>query len=551
MKVNPIRLSPIVLVVLIGACFAPVLRAHFFAVDDGPNIILNPNLTSGWAGIRAIWTAPYEGMYIPVTYSVWAVVGKFALGADGLLSPYPFHWVNWSVHLLNSWLVFLLLRRVWGLSAGEGLESDRVIWPAFAGALFWGLHPLQVEAVGWATGFKDLGSAFFSLLAFLAFLKGVEAAESPLSKRSEPSVWIGLATLGFLASLLAKPSSVTLPLVILLWLAIGPRKATPGPPRPLVIELFPLIWLLPSMVLIVVSSRAQSQSEPVLVTFWQRPVIAADALVFYAQKTLWPVNLVMHYGRTPARVLADGHAGLALAFILILVAGSVSALRRGWRLPAWAFGTSVIFLMPVLGIVPFAYQNLSTVADRYAYLALLGPALVITWALGNTWRRPATSRLIWGLTCAWLVVSGALTLRQTAYWHSTRAMALHILEVNPRSWIAECLLGDIASHQGDFTGALFDYRQAMADDPNYARAFTDAGVALAHLNRLDEARAAFLRAANFQYAPMDTRVADDVNLGMIAEIEGDPDAARGFYAAALVFDPQDAHVRDRLSRLNR
>ena len=491
-----------------------------------------------------------------------------AHGAGGRLSPFPFHLLNWSVHLLNSWLVFWLLKRVWGSTATEATRTDansaataelairdlttpgRVVWPALAGALFWGLHPLQAEAVGWATGFKDLGSAFFSLLSLYCFFRGVDGACEATLSRARQVLWTALATLAFLAALLAKPSAVTLPLAILTWLAFGPRSAHGTPPRNSLSWRLPAAWLILSALLVVVSARVQSGGAPVLVSPWQRPFIASDALAFYAQKTLWPVNLAMHYGRTPAKVLAGGHMALALVALIIVVASTVSAYRHQWRVPAWALGTWVVFLLPVLGIVPFTYQNLSTVADRYAYLALIGPALGITWALGNAWRRPATTRLLWALTCVWLLISGGLTLRQTAYWHSTRAMALHTLEVNPQSWVAECLLGDIASHGGDFTGALADYRKAMADNPHFARAFSAAGVALAHLNRLDEARATFLQASNIPYAPTDTRSVDDANLGMIAEIQGDPDAARAFYAAALVFNPDDNNVRDRLNRLN-
>src|SRR2546430_17715385 len=34
-------------------------------------------------------------------------------------------------------------------------------------------------------------------------------------------------------------------------------------------------------------------------------------------------------------------------------------------------------LLPVLGLVPFGYQDISTVADRYAYPAMIGPALAV------------------------------------------------------------------------------------------------------------------------------------------------------------------------------
>ena len=38
-------------------------------------------------------------------------------------------------------------------------------------------------------------------------------------------------------------------------------------------------------------------------------------------------------------------------------------------------------LLPVLGLIPFDFQHYSTVADRYAYLAMLGPAIALAWGL--------------------------------------------------------------------------------------------------------------------------------------------------------------------------
>ena len=44
----------------------------------------------------------------------------------------------------------------------------------------------------------------------------------------------------------------------------------------------------------------------------------------------------------------------------------------------WLFTAILIFvvaILPVSGIIPFIFQNISTVADRYLYFAMLGPAL--------------------------------------------------------------------------------------------------------------------------------------------------------------------------------
>jgi hypothetical protein len=76
-------------------------------------------------------------------------------------------------------------------------------------ALFFGLHPLRVESVAWATERRDLLSAFFLLLTVLAYLHAVGSASRPGSK------WAVITECLFACSLLSKVIGVTLPLVLL------------------------------------------------------------------------------------------------------------------------------------------------------------------------------------------------------------------------------------------------------------------------------------------------------------------------------------------------
>ena len=52
-------------------------------------------------------------------------------------------------------------------------------------------------------------------------------------------------------------------------------------------------------------------------------------------------------------------------------------LRRKCRGAALGALIALAALLPVLGLVPFTFQEWSTVADRYMYLAMLGAALAV------------------------------------------------------------------------------------------------------------------------------------------------------------------------------
>jgi len=558
---KPLRfpLAALLVTLLVAVTFAPALRSEFFAVDDGTNITRNPNVPLSSAGLESIWRAPYDGLYIPVTYTIWAGIGLVAMGPRNNLSPAPFHAINWGLHIVNAVLVLLLIRKllVKFNSSGEprtstpceqddGLEGNRSQetgswWPAaLCGALFWALQPLQTEAVAWATGFKDVASAFFSLISILGFL----SAFGPPGRDARPRTRLLItgASLSFVAALLAKPSAVSVPLVLLIWLVCLKRKAR----EPFWVLLG---WAGIGAIFVVITGRVQTGREQIPIDWWQRPVVAADAFCFYAEKVMWPVNLAMQYGRTPGSVLASGHPGVAALGIALVFLVAIQVYRNQRPMPLLTLGTSLAFLLPVLGFVPFKYQAVCTVADRYAYLALLGPAILLSFVLTRVWGRPVRGRLLSGAVMLGLACFALQSYRQAGYWRDTETMAAHTLDVNPGSWIAKCLLGEAAAERGDLHGALEYYRDAALANPGYAPAYTDGGVALARLGRLDEAKELFLHAVNMATAPPESRSLAEVNLGMIAEMEGDPEQARSYYLAASVLDPGDTHIRDRLTRL--
>jgi hypothetical protein len=75
-------------------------------------------------------------------------------------NPAPFHWLSIILHLLNVVLTFQLIRQF----------SKNIFTVSFVLLLF-ALHPMRVESVAWVSETKDLLFAFFSLLAFLFYLK--------------------------------------------------------------------------------------------------------------------------------------------------------------------------------------------------------------------------------------------------------------------------------------------------------------------------------------------------------------------------------------------
>lgn len=395
-------------------------------------------------GIAQTWKKPAYGLYVPLTYSYWGALAYAAeKPADELgihLDPRVYHTGSLALHMAAVLVVFAILRMLTGR-----------VWPSMAGALLFAIHPVQVEPVAWASGAKDLLAGLLSLCAIHQYvLFAGERPEGECAEAAGPSKWRRRAYYGtgmvlLVLAMLAKPSAVVVPVIVAAIDGLLLRRDW------LRAVLSAGGWGLAILPLTVIASLVQTGEGVVSVAWWQKPLIAGDALAFYLGKLVWPVNLAPDYGRRPAVVLAMwGGAWVYVAWIIPAVVGFL-AWRWRARVPQVACGALLLLagVIPVLGLVPFMFQYMSTVADHYLYLAMLGPALALAGAAGRIARArqrriesgSTRQRLVrWAptVTCG-LIVAAALGLRsrsQLTVWHDDVSLWRHTMAACPDSFVA-------------------------------------------------------------------------------------------------------------------
>ncbi len=145
--------------------FLPALSNGFVNWDDEFNYLNNVNYRGlGTENIKWMFT-DLQGHYMPLTW--------VTLGADYLiwgLNPMGYHLTSMILHAINAalfyWIIAALLRAAWG----KGMR--RVYLHRRTGRrLFFGVHPLRVESVAWATERRDVLSGFF-FFCFLSRIRG-------------------------------------------------------------------------------------------------------------------------------------------------------------------------------------------------------------------------------------------------------------------------------------------------------------------------------------------------------------------------------------------
>src|SRR5262245_14472441 len=299
-------LPGIVVLLLMCVPLAVFWSAHsheFVLWDDNTNIVDNPGLHSVTLDhILVFWRAPYADLYIPLTYTLWALTAAVSRwvapqptgGAP--LDPQLFHSLNLLVHLLSVLVVWRIVRLLLSRTLREGQSPapshtrTRMEWAACGGALLFAVHPLQVEAVAWVTGFKDvLGGclSFVALWQYLQYASGsVDMASSDKPSRGQAQrKWIHywFATGAFVLALLAKPTAVIVPVVA--WLLDLWSWPQTWRTRRLAV----LAWLVVAMLWGIFTSQVQPATMVLLpVPLWVRPLIAGDAVAFYLYKLLFP-----------------------------------------------------------------------------------------------------------------------------------------------------------------------------------------------------------------------------------------------------------------------
>lgn len=462
----------LLLALAVMAVFLPVCRYEFLNFDDQINLSANPYIIGGAvADFLHFWQHPYANLYIPVTYSIWALAAKIAAGAGAgnsvALAPEVFHALNLLTHLANVLLVFIILRK---------LLPDVVA--AWAGALFFAIHPVQVEAVAWSSEFRGLLSCFWALLSIYQYLLYLGAAKS--GRRAQPHY--GLATLFFCLAMLSKPAVVVLPLLVgLMGYLVFNR-----PPRQLAKEFLP--WLLLAAPIVGLTRFAQQAAniafQPAI---WQRVLIGGDSLTFSAYKLLVPLTFGPDYGRTPEYVLAHGWVWITGLLPWMLIALLLARASRAaiFAVVFWGGG-----LLPVLGLLSFDFQKISTATDRYQYLALLGPAV----GIGLLWGRLSGQRLLRYALIGALLLLGVRSAFQVQYWENDFTFNRHALQVNPRSWLASNNLGFAYFVMGQPRAAIPHYEAAIRLNPGNLAGHANLGDAQAALGLYREALTSYQNA---------------------------------------------------------
>jgi hypothetical protein len=436
-------LGAILIFALTFAAHVRGLQGQFVEWDDTTHITRNAAIRALTPGnVWLMFTHPIAKLYCPLTW--------LSFGVDYQIwgrAPFGYHLTNLLLHLANTLLVLVLVREI---------LRDRFQYATAAAILtaaIFGVHPLRVESVAWATERKDVLFAFFYLCALITYWRWLGS-----HKRRTYWACFGL----FVASALSKSTAVTFPFVLLIidhWLA--KRKAWEEK-----VPFFAVSLVIATITLMTqAGGTGETVAPPALVPLWARAGLAGYCSLFYVRKFFWPFHLSAVY---PSFEEMGWNPVTSLGYLTALAAVTalVIAMRRRWPalLPTWLF--YLVTLSPTIGLIPV---GIHIVADRFSYLPLIGLALPLSMAVVSAcFSLPNTaSRFVAGFVAvAVLATLTFLTDQRGAVWSDTGTLFRNALQENPNCLPAHINLTVWHTTRKEFDEAINQGKQAVELAPD-------------------------------------------------------------------------------------
>lgn len=534
-------LACLFLTIVIATVFYQLPGLDFVNLDDGIYVTENTHVQAGLTLDSLTWAFSLNDS------SYWHPLTWLSHMLDCQLfglNPGTHHLVNLIIHLANSLLLFLILKRMTGS-----------LWQSSFVAAMFALHPLNVESVAWVASRKNLLSTFFLMLTLWTYVRYTQGPT------------IGkylLVLLAFVLGLMTKPMLVTLPFLLLVldyWplgrfpvgqlgycdnsegtastMTVSGREHSSR----LVLEKVPL--LIFSMFSIYITSLAVQLSGIVISTeavpMKLRIANGLVSYVAYVAKMAWPKDLAVYYPY-PAMVPLWNTVGAAC------VLTAVSAfIFRGWRKTPylvtgwlWYLGT----LVPVIGLKQHGLWP--AMADRFAYVPLIGIFIMIAWGSPHLVLRLRYRRIFLTLAAGTVLsVFMILTWIQLHHWKNSSALFQHALRVTSNNHLAHNNLGNVLARQGKTKEAIGHYARALQISPNFPNAHNNLGKALARQGKTEESIGHYLKA--LQLKP-DLPEAHN-NLGNALARQGKDQEAIDHYTKALQLKPNFAGAHNNLGNV--
>lgn len=326
-------------------------------------------------------------------------------------NPLGYHLVNITFHFLTS--LVLLFTVFLTLENGTDWNGKHALGIAGLTAVLFAINPLNTETVTYISGRASGMAGFFYLTAILLFILG------SLKKFSEKFLLIPLYILtlvAFLAAVLSKETSLTLPAIIILYdLSFMKNPRWVSFKSRLWFLYFPFLFSLIALLLL-------QHSLQLVINSWAGKLdfnygLQQAQIIGHAFKLcLFPINLTFNYDFT-----RDWFAEGFLQWIPVLLwLTLITVIFKKFRKLSPVLSFSIFWFILTISITNSFLPRADLLSERNLYLPSIGPTLLTACAFYSFFIKQQTFYFKQGLTLILLLVimQGSLIIKRNATYRS-------------------------------------------------------------------------------------------------------------------------------------
>ena len=401
-KVNLFHIS----ILIIGSIllYWPVYTFDFLIGWDDQWFVTNRYTENGlnWQNFYDILSHFHYGQYAPVNQLYYTILYTLF----GYNSSY-FHMASFMLHFINSILIYLLIIITCKFMLGEK-SNVRINVLSFLTAFMFAILPINVEPVAWISASKVLLYALFYLMALLSYCFYMLKLHS---------IYFYLTIIFFVISFGCKEQAVVLPLCLILFDYLFGRNLKQWT---IWLEKLPFFMLALFFGVVTIQSQELEYGARSFYPIIERIPLSAYTLIEYLTKSLIPINLSYLY---PFPFLNGEPMPWWLLIYVIVIPAIIFCFYEYLRFKWVVFGAFIFIIHTVLVLNLFSLARFSIIADRYAYLAAIGPCFILSYIVMVKLRRgtkknkafvmTATSISLYFLLLAWYSQSHLTTWKNT------------------------------------------------------------------------------------------------------------------------------------------
>ncbi len=427
--------------------YSSVLHSPF-NFDDGL-VVLNNRAILNLATFFQLHTIHYRHLF----YLTFAF--NYHLGQE---DPFGYHLFNIGLHLVNSLLIFAVVRIT--IEKGCDWGRDSAIRIAGLTALVFAFNPIQTEAVSYISGRTSSLMALFYLLSLLGFI----LAEIKTASWSKRAACYSLCCLAGASALLSKETAITLPAALLLYDVCFMRNKHFRAFKPRIVWLYgPVLVTLSGLFLV----------SPFLwqhVVTWSQKINPGYALQqltvipFGAKMVLFPINQVFDYDWPYSSLSTDTLRIITSLLAVGVLSGVWLKLYRAFPLAAFGIGWFLLVLSPTNSFLP----RMDLLSERNLYLASFGLLLVgaaIAERVGFGSRSNEVSRILVTLCASVAVICFlSLLIHRNGVYESNISLWEDALKKNPGKPRIYHNLSHFYTERKDFDNAFIMLKKLAASN---------------------------------------------------------------------------------------